>query len=114
MVRELERERQIGDFPQTAPAANAVFFRTYSRRTVNGRESWKQVCDRTTEGFAKLGKLTDSEVNLLYQMMSQLKSLPSGRWLWVGGTDWIEKPENFSGAYNCTSGQRSIFQNLQP
>jgi ribonucleotide reductase class II len=21
----------------------------------------------------------------------------------VGGTDWIEKPENFSGAYNCTS-----------
>ncbi|HJN34719.1 MAG TPA: ribonucleoside-triphosphate reductase, adenosylcobalamin-dependent, partial [Prochlorococcus sp.] len=31
------------------------------------------------------------------------KALPSGRWLWIGGTDWIEKAENFSGAYNCTS-----------
>ena len=29
--------------------------------------------------------------------------MPSGRWLWVGGTEWIEKPENFSGAYNCSS-----------
>jgi ribonucleotide reductase class II len=36
-------------------------------------------------------------------MQHQLKALPSGRWLWVGGTAWIEKPENFSGAYNCTS-----------
>ncbi|HEY9598862.1 MAG TPA: ribonucleoside-triphosphate reductase, adenosylcobalamin-dependent, partial [Cyanophyceae cyanobacterium] len=103
MVRELERERQQSDFPQTAPAANPVFFRTYSRRTASGRETWEQVCDRTTQGFAKLGKLTQDETALLYRMMSQLKSLPSGRWLWVGGTDWIENPENFSGAYNCTS-----------
>jgi adenosylcobalamin-dependent ribonucleoside-triphosphate reductase len=103
MVRELERERQKQDFPETAPAANPVFFRTYSRRTEQGRESWAQVCDRTTQGFTKLGKLTDSEAALIHRTMSQLKSLPSGRWLWVGGTDWIEKPENFSGAYNCTS-----------
>ncbi len=103
MVRELERERQKQDFPETAPAANPVFFRTYSRRTEQGRETWAQVCDRTTQGFTKLGKLTDSEAALIHRTMSQLKSLPSGRWLWVGGTDWIEKPENFSGAYNCTS-----------
>ncbi len=103
MVRELERERQQQDFPETAPAANPVFFRTYSRRTEQGRESWSEVCDRTTQGFTKLGRLSDSEAALLRRMMSQLKSLPSGRWLWVGGTDWIEKPENFSGAYNCTS-----------
>jgi adenosylcobalamin-dependent ribonucleoside-triphosphate reductase len=103
MVRELERERQQGDFPQTAPAANPVFFRTYSRRTATGRETWEQVCDRTTQGFAKLGKLSESETALIHRMMKQLKSLPSGRWLWVGGSDWIEKPENFSGAYNCTS-----------
>jgi ribonucleotide reductase class II len=103
MVRELERERLKGEFPQTAPAANPVFFRTYSRRTEEGRETWEQVCDRTISGLTKLGKLTDSEATLLYRMMSQIKSLPSGRWLWVGGTDWIEKPENFSGAYNCTS-----------
>jgi ribonucleotide reductase, class II len=102
MVRELERERQ-GDFPKTAPAANPVFFRTYSRRTEQGRETWKQVCDRTTTGLTKLGQLNPNEATLLHRMMSQLKSLPSGRWMWVGGTDWIEKPENFNGAYNCTS-----------
>lgn len=103
MVRELERERQKGDFPEAAPAANPVFFRTYSRRTEGGRETWEQVCDRTTQGLSKLGKLTQSEADLVHRMMNQLKSLPSGRWLWVGGTGWIEKPENFSGGYNCTS-----------
>jgi ribonucleotide reductase, class II len=103
MVRELERERQKGDFPKTAPAANPVFFRTYSRRTPGSRETWEQVCDRTIGGLTKLGKLTCEETALLNRMMRQLKSLPSGRWLWVGGTQWIEKEENFSGAYNCTS-----------
>jgi len=103
MVRELERERQKQDFPETAPAANPVFFRTYSRKTETGRETWTQVCDRTTQGFTKLGKLTQGEADLIHRMMSQLKSLPSGRWLWVGGTGWIEKQENFSGSYNCTS-----------
>jgi ribonucleotide reductase class II len=103
MVRELERERQKQDFPETAPAANPVFFRTYSRKIETGRETWTQVCDRTTQGFTKLGKLTQGEADLIHRMMSQLKSLPSGRWLWVGGTGWIEKQENFSGSYNCTS-----------
>lgn len=103
MVRELERERQTGDFPETAPAANPVFFRTYSRRTEGGRESWDEVCDRTIRSLSELGKLTREETSLLNRMMRQLKSLPSGRWLWVGGVDWIENQENFSGAYNCTS-----------
>ena len=103
MVRELERERQKSEFPQSAPAANPVFFRTYSRRTATGRETWEEVCDRTTKGFIKLGKLTSSEAALIHRMMCQLKSLPSGRWLWVGGSEWIEDQENFSGAYNCTS-----------
>ncbi len=103
MVRELERRSQTTQFPETAPAANPVFFRTYSRRTSSERETWEEVCDRTTRGLKQVGKLTDSEVTFLHKMMLQLKSLPSGRWLWVGGTDWIEKRENFSGAYNCTS-----------
>ncbi|MBW4649518.1 MAG: ribonucleoside-triphosphate reductase, adenosylcobalamin-dependent [Kastovskya adunca ATA6-11-RM4] len=103
MVRELERQRQVDKFPKAAPAANPVFFRTYSRRTETGRETWDDVCDRTIQALSKLGKLTESETDLLNRMMIQLKSLPSGRWLWVGGTEWIEKPENFSGAYNCTS-----------
>lgn len=90
-------------FPKTAPAANPVFYRTYSRRTENGREPWDEVVQRTTQGLVKLGKLRPDEARLIEQMQQEVKALPSGRWLWVGGTPWIEKPENFSGAYNCTS-----------
>ena len=85
MVRELERVRQTSEFPETAPAANPVFFRTYSRRTSEGRETWKQVCDRTTKGFVKLGQLTPQEAALVERTMQEIKALPSGRWLWVGG-----------------------------
>jgi ribonucleotide reductase, class II len=104
MVRELEKKRQSAKFPETAPAANPVFFRTYSRRTKAGlRETWDEVCDRTLLGLVELGKLTQEEAAILDKMQRHLKAMPSGRWLWVGGTDWITKPKNFSGAYNCTS-----------
>ncbi len=104
MVQNLERTRQSARFPETAPAANPVFFRTYSRRTKAGlRETWDEVCDRTLQGLVELGKLTQEEAATLDKMQRNLKAMPSGRWLWVGGTDWITKPKNFSGAYNCTS-----------
>ncbi|HEY9698141.1 MAG TPA: ribonucleoside-triphosphate reductase, adenosylcobalamin-dependent [Trichocoleus sp.] len=106
MVQDLERTRQSRPFSESAPAANPVFFRTYSRRgekAANLREPWNEVCDRTLRGIIELGNLTAEEADLLRRMQQELKSLPSGRWLWVGGTAWIEKPENFSGAYNCTS-----------
>ena len=90
-------------FPVTAPAANPVFYRTYSRKTPLGRESWQQVAERNLEGLRQLGQLDGKEVDLIRRMLQKQKSLPSGRWLWIGGTAWIEKPENFSGAYNCTS-----------
>ncbi len=92
------------DFPVTAPAANPVFYRTYSRKTeAGGRESWQEVAERNLEGLRKLGHLDQSEVDLIRRMQRHQRALPSGRWLWIGGTEWIEKPENFSGAYNCTS-----------
>ena len=93
----------FADFPATAPAANPVFYRTYSRRTAQGRESWQEVCERSLSGLRRLGNLSESEVVLLRRMHMQQKALPSGRWLWIGGTDWIENPHNFSGSYNCTS-----------
>jgi len=87
MVRELERNRQSATkFPETAPAANPVFFRTYSRRTQIGlRETWEQVCDRTIQSLVELGKLTSTEADIIERMQRGLKSLVSGRWLWVGG-----------------------------
>jgi ribonucleotide reductase class II len=106
MVQNIERPSQTSPFPASAPAANPVFYRTYSRRgekTKGLRETWEEVCDRTLSGIIKLGKLTDHEADLLSRMQRQVKSLPSGRWLWVGGTAWADRPENFSGAYNCTS-----------
>ncbi|MBD2060255.1 ribonucleoside-triphosphate reductase, adenosylcobalamin-dependent [Oculatella sp. FACHB-28] len=106
MVQDIERTRQSSQFPEAAPAANPVFYRTYSRRgekAENLRETWDEVCDRTLNGIIRLGKLTSTEAELLGRMQRQLKSLPSGRWLWVGGTKWVERSENFSGAYNCTS-----------
>jgi len=91
------------DFPTTAPAANPVFYRTYSRRTAGGRESWHQVAERNLEGLRQLGHLDAEEVELIRRMQKHQQALPSGRWLWIGGTPWIEQRHNFSGAYNCTS-----------
>ncbi len=104
MVQEINRPATASDFPETAPTANPVFFRTYSRRTEAGdRETWEQVCARSLRGLVALGELSESEAELVGRMQRNLQALPSGRWLWVGGTPWLDKPENFSGAYNCTS-----------
>jgi ribonucleotide reductase class II len=90
-------------FPENAPSANPVFYRTYSRRTEGGKESWSDVVDRCVFGLTNVGKFTRSEADLVRDQMAKLHSLPSGRWLWVGGTEWVNQQKNFSGAYNCTS-----------
>ena len=64
------------DFPATAPAANPVFYRTYSRKTETGRESWHQVAERNLGGLTKLGNLSDAEVELMRRMQQQQKALP--------------------------------------
>ncbi|MFZ8904039.1 MAG: ribonucleoside-triphosphate reductase, adenosylcobalamin-dependent [bacterium] len=88
----------------TAPAADPVFYRSYSRKKENGqRETFSEVTDRVVEGLQELGKLNQEEVNLVTEMISQKQMLPSGRWLWVGGTAWSKQKKNYSGAYNCTS-----------
>lgn len=96
-------KKQKADFPITAPAANPVFYRTYSRKVPSGRESWQEVSKRNLGGLEKLGNLNKAELDLMARMQQEKKALPSGRWLWIGGTEWIEKEKNFSGAYNCTS-----------
>ncbi|HIK54111.1 MAG TPA: ribonucleoside-triphosphate reductase, adenosylcobalamin-dependent [Synechococcales cyanobacterium M55_K2018_004] len=106
MVQNIERLSQTSPFPESAPTANPVFYRTYSRRGEKAegrRETWQEVCDRTIRGITKLGNLSPAEAELLSRMQHEMKSLPSGRWLWVGGTEWAARQENFSGAYNCTS-----------
>jgi hypothetical protein len=83
--------------------AMPVFYRTYSRVNNGKRESFQDVIKRCSTGLKKLGKLTDDEYNQIIAGMKSLTTLPSGRWLWVGGTPWLDNPVNFGGAYNCTS-----------
>ncbi|MEG3877647.1 hypothetical protein QT972_09730 [Microcoleus sp. herbarium7] len=90
-------------FNTNAPCAPFVFFRSYSHNNDGIRETWKEVCDRTIAGLKKLGKLTEEETAFLWEQQYNFKCLSSGRWLWVGGREWSERPENFPGAYNCTS-----------
>ena len=98
------RPLKISEFDASAPAANPVFYRTYSRKNEDGtRESFSEVCTRVIEGLGRLGKFTQDEQELVSSQLKHKQMLPSGRWLWIGGTPWIEKPENISGAYNCTS-----------
>lgn len=111
MVRDIARPKDLSasqsqnaQFPASAPAANPVFYRTYSRKIgETRRESWQEVSQRTLQGLADLGQFTAEERALIQKMQQTMRCLPSGRWLWVGGTEWIKNPQNFSGAYNCTS-----------
>ena len=82
---------------------NPVFYRTYSRFTPIGRESFDDVMHRCIKALVELGDLDETEHTILHQFFSEKKVWPSGRWLWIGGTDWIKDPKNYPGAYNCSS-----------
>lgn len=90
-------------FSNDAVCANAVFYRSYSRRSLLGRETWEMTCDRTLRAIADMGKLNVKEATLVSELQEDLITLPSGRFLWVGGTSWLDKPENFPGVFNCSS-----------
>ena len=77
MVQELPRTRSHGSFPETAPTAYPVFYRTYSRKGETpdgGRETWEQVCDRNLTGLVELGGLTPEEHELLARMQREIKA----------------------------------------
>ena len=104
MTISLDKPAQIHS--KLAPTYHPVFYRTYSRRGSDGhREDWDEMCDRTIEHLAELGKFSHEERRLIGRMQRSRLAMPSGRWLWVGGTDWIKKPENYPGAFNCTSNE---------
>lgn len=88
----------------TALTANPLFYRTYSRYKADGtKESAKEAKDRAINGLKKFKLLTEEEVELITKYFYENKVFVSGRWFWVGGTEWVEKQKNFIGAYNCAS-----------
>ena len=87
MVRELERKRQSAEFPETAPAANPLFFRTYIRRTKAGlRETWNEVCDRT-ENFSRTSALlaTNFGVKVKASLVAARLALKTNLWSYFNG-----------------------------
>lgn len=83
------------------PTADPVYYRTYSR-VINGRkEHIDETFDRALKGTFKLGKYTPEQEQLIDRNVRNKYVLPSGRWLWVGGTSFVENPENYPSAYNC-------------
>jgi ribonucleotide reductase, class II len=88
-----------------AATSAPVFFRTYSRwlGLFGRRETWAEVVTRCAVGFSKIGNLKPEQLELIAGSQVNGMVMPSGRWLWVGGTDWIEKQANFYGSYNCNS-----------
>ena len=94
----------MNDFLDSAPSAETVFLRTYSRRKEDGkRENFREAMFRTISDLSRIGKFTEEEQELVMEQALGQHAFPSGRAFWVAGTEWGRKPENFSGYYNCTS-----------
>jgi len=79
---------------------NPVAKRTYCRNLGNRRETWDEVARRSAHGINVLSNGYADEEEI-YNQIYNLKTFPAGRWLWVGGTDWVFRPENHMGAFNC-------------
>lgn len=91
-------------FPKNASTAEPVFFRSYSHKKDDGkRESWQEVTKRVVGYIQEIGNLSPEEAELIYLQQIECKSICSGRLNWTGGKDWLKKPENVYGAYNCNS-----------
>jgi ribonucleotide reductase class II len=94
----------MAEFSSFAPSAPAVFYRSYSRRKEDGtRENFSEAIHRTITDIAHIGGFTMEQLNLAMEMGLRQHCFPSGRSLWVAGTEWSKKPENFPGYYNCCS-----------
>lgn len=79
-----------------------VFYRTYSRRDpANKRESFADMTNRVINGLSTY--LNSDQLTQVEKYLSQSQVFPAGRFLWVGGTEWLSQPVNYPGAYNCTS-----------
>lgn len=86
------------------PTASPLIYRSYSRRTPDGsRESWDDICKRTNAALVALGKLPNNLGLDILRLQLLKQVMPSGRWMWIGGTAWAEKPDNVYGGYNCAS-----------
>jgi ribonucleotide reductase alpha subunit len=93
-----------------------VFMRTYSRIKDNGKnELWWETIKRVVEGIYNIQKEHIDKGNLgwnamkaqksaqeMYDLIFNIKFLPSGRALWALGSDVINKKRLAESLYNCS------------
>lgn len=98
------------EFPDKAPCAAPTFYRTYSRVKKDGsKESYEEVIERTIRGLRVLRGISEKDLESIAQAQREVKVTTSGRWMWVGGTEWLDKADNKSGAFNCLRSGTQIF-----
>lgn len=78
-----------------------VLYRTYSRNLDGRKESEKEIWERVKKGLFKKGNFSKEEEELISTYFDKGYVYPSGRYMWVGGTEFSEKEP--LGTYNCTS-----------
>lgn len=91
------------DYPECMDElAKFVYIRTYSRwlPDKNRRETWKETCARAINGNCSYLPTEDGEPEKLFDNMFNLRQRISGRMLWMGGTEALEKTP--LAAYNCS------------
>jgi len=74
--------------------------RTYCRNLENRRETWQEVAKRASEGLSDLsgGYIMPGT---LAQAIYDCEVFPAGRWLWIGGTEWVKEHKNHMAGFNC-------------
>lgn len=93
---------------QQPPLADLQFYGSYSRLKPDGKkESFEELCDRVLyapeSGLFAIGQFTPEEQQLIEVELREKRAFGSARFLWCGGTDWLKRPENWYGVFNCTS-----------
>jgi len=87
-----------------ANTAYPLFLRSYSRTSLDGtKETALEAKDRAIKGLQDFELLTDDELRLIREYFYRNIVFVSGRWFWIGGTNWVKQQKNFIGAYNCAS-----------
>ena len=93
-----------------------IYMRTYSRIKEDGKnEQWYETVQRVVEGIYNIQKEHIDRGNLgwnamksqksaqeMYDLIFNIKFLPSGRALWALGTDVINKKRLVEALYNCS------------
>ena len=90
MAKILSKEflEQYKDFPdEMTKLGKFIYYRTYSRYLpeLGRRETWKETVTRAVEYNCSIAPIEEGEAEKLFDNVFHLRTMLSGRTLWVGG-----------------------------